>query len=332
MKILLAAAALLCAAAPALADDKVYEVKFGTAAPEDTPWSKQLSKIKKRIEADSKGRIKYKLFLGSVKGGEDSMARQVAQGSLQAAGLSTGALAVLVKELEVLELPYLFKNAAEADKVLDDPEVWGMIEKLLAKKGLQAYLWSENGFRNFATKDRPVKTPADLKGAKMRSQEQKVHVEMYKSLGASPVPIAVPEVLSALQTGIVDGFDNTPLFAFATSWYQGAKHWVVSDHIYQPALVVYNKAWFDTVPPDLQQMLVGSRPEETNYGRQLIRKLNDPLLKNLGEAGITVTRLSDAEKAAFAKATEPVYKKIRDGQSAEGKALYDLIMKKLGRK
>jgi len=321
-------ALLLALATPALAAEETI-VKLGTAAPEDTPWHKQLLRMKARMEKDSGGKVKLKLFMGSVKGGEDAMARQVAQGSLQAAGLSTGALAILVPELDVFELPYRFASSEEADKVLDDPEVWDAVVKLFRKKGLEPYVWSENGWRNYATKGAAIKSPADLKGLKMRAQENKVHIETYKLLGASPVPISVPEVLSALQTGVVDGFDNTPLFAFAASWYQGVKNWTVSDHIYQPAMVVYNKAWFDALPEDQRKLLVSNRTEETTYGRNLVRKLTEPLLKNLAETGITITRASAEDKAAFAKATKPVYAKIRGQLSAEGKALYDLIEKKL---
>lgn len=330
-KVLAAAACVgMLAAQPARAEDVV--IKLGTAAPEDTPWHKQLNRIKQRFDKESGGKVKLKLFMGSVKGGEDAMARQVAQGALQAAGLSTGALAILVPELDVLELPYRFASSEESDRVLDDPEVWDLVVKLFRKKGLEPFIWSENGWRNFASKTRPILKPEDLKGMKMRAQENRVHIEMYKALGASPVPISIPEVLSALQTGVVDGFDNTPLFAFAASWYQGAKHWTVSDHIYQPAIVVYNKAFFDKLPPEMQKLLMANRTEETAYGRQLIRKLNEPLLKNLQESGIELHRLTPEQKAAFAKATRPVYAKIRAQLSPEGKQLYDLIEKKLANK
>jgi TRAP-type C4-dicarboxylate transport system substrate-binding protein len=334
---LAAVGAIATASGPAAADGEVV-VRVGTAAPEDTPWHKQLLQLKKRVEAESadparsEKPIKMKLFMGSVKGGEDAMARQVAQGALECAGLSTGALAIIVPELEVLDLPYRFRSLEEADKVLDDPEVWALVVKLLNKKGLEPFIWSENGFRNFASKKAAIKTPADVKGMKMRAQEARVHIETWKAMGASPVPISVPETLSALQTGVVDGFDNTPLFAFAASWYQGVKHWTVSDHMYQPALLVYNKAWLDKLTPKQRELLFANRLDEQKRGRAMIRKLNEPLLKNLAESGITITRLSDAEKAEFAKVTAPVYQKIRALQSPDGKALFDLIEKKVGRK
>jgi tripartite ATP-independent transporter DctP family solute receptor len=315
----------------ARAEEGEIVVKFGTAAPEDTPWAKQLQRLRSRFEKESGKKVKLKLLLGGVRGGEDAMVRQCAQGSLQAIGVTTAALAILVPELDVLELPYRFSSQEEADRILDDPEVWGMVTALLRKKGLEPYMFSENGWRNYASKDRPIHTPADLKGMKMRSQENRVHIETYKTVGASPVPISIPETLSALQTGVVDGFDNTPLYAFAASWYQGIKYWTVSDHIYQPAMIIYNKKWFDAQPEEIRKLLVSNREEETRYGRSLIRKLTEPLLKNLEDSGIKLIRLSASEKAEFAKASHAVYPRIHKQLSHEGRALYDLIAKKLGR-
>jgi tripartite ATP-independent transporter DctP family solute receptor len=306
-------------------------VKLGTAAPDDTPWARQLQRLKARFDSQSGGKVKVRLFLGAVKGGEDAMVRQCAQGSLQAIGVTTAALAIMVPELDVLELPYRFASQEEADRVLDDPEVWALLTKILEKKGFEPYFFSENGWRNYAAKARPIRAPADLKGMKMRSQENRIHIETYKALGAGPVPLSMPETLSALQTGVVDGFDNTPLYAFAASWYQGIKYWTISDHIYQPALIVYNKKWFDAQPEAMRTLLLSDRAGETIYGRTLIRKLNGPLLKNLEESGIELIRLSEGERAAFARATAGVAPRLRAELSPDGKRLYDLIAKKLGR-
>jgi tripartite ATP-independent transporter DctP family solute receptor len=326
------ASALLGAARADEGEAKEFIVKFGSAAPDDTPWARQMQRFKSRFEKESSGRVKLKLFLGSSKGGEDAMVRQCAQGTLQAVGVTTGALAILVPELDVLELPYRFASQEEVDRVLDDPEVWAAVKKLLEKKGLEPYIFSENGWRNFASKSRPIRSPADLKGVKMRSQENRVHIEMYKAIGASPVPFSIPETIGALQTGVVDGFDNSPLFAEAANWYQGIKYWTVSDHIYQPAMIVYNKAWYDALPKDVRELLVSQREEETRYGRGLIRKLNEPLIQNLRDAGIEVYRLTPEERKKFADAVAPVYAKIRAQLSPQGQALYDLIARKLGRK
>jgi len=329
-RILGLAALLLIASlgAPVAAQDgeqKQYVLNLGTVAPPNTPWGKQLKSMQKRIQTDSGGRIKVKLFMGTA-GGEVSIVRQTKRGELQAAGVSTGAVASMVPEMNVFELPYLFANSAQADKVIDD-HLYAPVQELLRSYGFELYLFAENGFRNFAAKGKCIKTPADLADLKMRAQESWVHEETYRAMGGNPVRIAVPEVLSSLQNNNVQGFDNTPLFAFATSWYQAVDHWTESDHIYQPAVIVYNKEWFDGLPADLQAVLLADRQKETDYGRDLVRKLHPKLVENLKAAGMTVCSLSAAEKAEFAKKSKPVHDMFRKKAGKKGAALLDIVEK-----
>lgn len=310
---------------PAFAQDKPYVMNLGTVAPPNTPWGKQLKSMKKRIEKDSGGRIKVKLFMGTA-GGENSIVRQTKRNELQAAGVSTGAMASSVPEMHVFELPYLFSSSAQADKIIDT-HLYGPTKDLLASYGFVLYMFAENGFRNFAAKGKCINKPEDLADLKMRSQESWVHEETYRALGGNPVRIAVPEVLSSLQNNNVQGFDNTPLFGFAASWYQAIDHWSLTDHIYQPAVIVYNKQWFDKLPEDLQKVLLADREKETSYGRNLVRKLHPKLVKNLEAAGITVCKVSDEEKAVFAKRAEKVQQMYRKKYGKKGAKLLDLVLK-----
>jgi tripartite ATP-independent transporter DctP family solute receptor len=312
--------------APAAAQDKEkYVINLGTVAPSGTPWSKQLKSMAKRIEKESEGRIKVKLFLGTA-GGENSIVRQTKRGELQAAGVSAGAMASMVPEMNVFELPYIFEDTAEADRIIDN-HLFEPVQQLLRKYGFELYLFGENGYRNFAAKGKCIEKPSDLEDIKMRSQESWVHEEMYRAFGGNPVRIAVPETLPAIQTGNVQGFDNTPLFAFATSWYQPVDHWTVSDHIYQPAVVVYNKEFFDKLPDDLQKILLANREKETEYGRRLVRALQPKLIKNLKATGMTVCELSDAQKKPFAEKAEEVHKMFRKRTGKKGSELLDIIKK-----
>ena len=140
----------------------------------------------------------------------------------------------------------------------------------------------------------------------MRSQEALVHLETYRALGATPVPIDVTSVLTSLQTGAVDGFDNTPLFAFATSWYQAAGHLFLSRHSYQPGIIVYSKQWFDGLPADIQQALRDIPQSEVQAGRQAVRAMDPVLVRNLSRARVEVHTPSEAELAPFREATRGV--------------------------
>ena len=136
----------------------------------------------------------------------------------------------------------------------------------------------------------------------MRSQEALVHLETYRAYGATPVPIDVTNVLTSLQTGVVDGFDNTPLFAFATSWYQGAGHLVLSRHSYQPGIVVFSKTWYDGLPDDLKRVLDNVPANIITEGREGVRQMEPILLRNLGQR-LTVHTPSAAERTAFVTST-----------------------------
>jgi tripartite ATP-independent transporter DctP family solute receptor len=316
----------------ALGAEAEYTLRFATVAPDNTPWAYLLKKYKKALRKKTDGRVKMKVFLGGLKGDEQSLVRQTFKGKeLQGAGVSSGAMATLVPEMDILELPYLFDSFAAADKALDGPGR-PIIDEILEKKGFKLLMFSENGYRSFGTKGGFVKSPKDLKARKMRSQESPVHVETYRALGASPVTISVGEVLSALQTGVVEGFDNTPLYTQAVSWYQAVDHYTVTQHIYQPALIVVNKAWFEKLPADLQAILLDLGEKLTKRGRKKVRELGPALLENFATQGVKVHRSTDAEKAAFKKATRPVWNIRRSKASPLGKKLMDTLLTSTGNK
>ena len=264
-----------------------------------------------------------RIFPGSSDG-ENSLARQCKDGTIEAVGVSTAAIATLVPALSVFELPYLFETAEQADRVIDR-YLFPDIERILGENGYQLYIFSENGFRNFATNNgRPIRQPSDLRGVQMRAQESWLHEAMYRALGGSFTTIPVTEVSTALSTGRVQGFDNTPLFAQAAGWHNFVNTWTVSNHIYQPAVVVYNKAWYDSLPEDLRTLLVSNREQETRSGRRLIRRMTPLLLQNLTASGINVVELTEAERAVFRDATRGVYSDFRR-RVPEGARLLDII-------
>ncbi|MGE0787119.1 MAG: TRAP transporter substrate-binding protein [Sandaracinaceae bacterium] len=301
-------------------EDSSIRMRLATVAPEGTPWEKQLRRLKTHIEQESGGRIRVQMFMGGSLGGEKALVRRTAQGSIQAFGGSTAALGTLVRELDVIESPYLFEDYASADAALDGP-ARGIVTQALARRGFVFGLWAENGFRSWFTRERPIRQPSDLNGLRMRSQESEVHLATYRAFGASPQAIDVTNVLTSLQTGVVDGFDNTPLFAFATSWYQAAHHLNVSQHSYQPGIVVYSKSWFDGLPEDLQAVLTSVPAEITVDGREQVRRMEPILLKNLARHGIEVHTPTSAERAAFVKIGRPVQAQVARRAGGQGQAL-----------
>lgn len=299
-------------------------VRMSTVAPRGTPWADQLNRLKSYFEEESGGRLDVRAYLGASEG-EVSLARQCKDGALEGVGVSTGAIASLVPQLGVFELPFLFDSVEQADDVIDN-HMFGPIEELLGQNGFQLYFFSENGFRNFATSNgTPVRSGSDLGAIQMRSQENWIHEEMYRALGGNPVGIPVTEVSAALSSGNVQGFDNTPLYSQAAGWHEFVDTWTVSDHIYQPAVIVWNQEWFDSMPEDLQELLLSRRAEETRRGRTAIRGIGPLLLQNFGAFGVTVHELTPAERQAMAEATRGVQEMFRT-RVENGSRYLDLVL------
>jgi TRAP-type C4-dicarboxylate transport system substrate-binding protein len=305
---------------PARAADGPITFKLATIAPEGTPWAEQVTQYKAQVESAGKGRLRIKPFLGGALGDENQTVAECRRGAIALWGGTTGALATSVPEISVLELPCLLRGPEQADQILDKV-LAAELKQRLAERGFVLLFWSENGFRSFGTRFGPVRGPGDLKGHKMRSQESLVHLETYRALGALPQPIAVTEVLPALQTGVVDGFDNTPLYTFAASWHLAIKHFTLSEHVYQPGVVLASKREFDRLPADLQTALTADLGPLTTQGRASVREMNPLLMQNFSSAKIPVYQPTTAEQAAFARATRPVYDKYVRAVPAAGPLL-----------
>lgn len=300
-------------------------LKLATVAPKGTPWANLLRLYKKKVQAASGKRLKVKVYLGGTMGDENATVRMAARGRIQGVGASTGALATLVTELNAVEAPFVFRSAKEADyvldKFLDKP-----LRKLFRKRGLVVGFYNENGFRHFGVRGaKPILTPSDLRNKKMRSQEAFVHLEMWKALKASAQAIPTTEVLTALKTKAVDGFDQALLFAIAASWYKSIDHLTLSGHVYQPAIITFNKAWFDGLPAELQTVLLTEGKKITRKGRRAVRKILPQLVDIIAGACVHVHELSPVQRKKFENATRKVRGKISARYGKSGRRVMRLI-------
>ncbi len=299
-------------------------LKFGTVAPDNTPWSDELKNIQKRVGSESAGSIDIKLYLGGQLGGEIEILQGIRRGRIQGGGLTSGALASAIPEMNLLETPFIFDSNEEADFVLDN-YLFEPFKKIFEQKGLILVTWAENGWRDIATKAKPVLVPGDLKGLKIRSQESTSHIGFWKKIGANPVPIPITEVLPSLQTGLVDGFDNTPLFTLAAELHTGIKHYSTTRHIYQPAAIVYSKAAWDKLSESERKILMGPGNSLAPVGRKAVRTLGDQLLGILKDSGVKVVQLGAKERQAFKAAVAGYEQELVPTLGGESARIYALI-------
>ncbi|MEC9465318.1 MAG: TRAP transporter substrate-binding protein DctP, partial [Myxococcota bacterium] len=224
------------------------------------------------------------------------------------------------------DLPFLWDSQKQVDYVLDEHAI-PQVKKLLSANGFEFYQWAENGWQSIGTKDKFVKSPADLVGLKMRAQPIDVHKLTWKIMGSEVVPLDTPEVLDALATGQIDTFSQSALYTFAAGWQSHITHYTISRHLYQPGILVYGKAWFDGIDPAMQKVLLGNAKKDTLASRKAIRALEPQLLDNFKSFGIKLYELTDAEKKSFsskAKEVRAAYEKVA---GPEGKALLKVFDK-----
>jgi tripartite ATP-independent transporter DctP family solute receptor len=200
--------------------------------------------LAREVEKRTNGRIVIKNFFSGSLGGEREVMEAVQLGTQELGHNSTGPVPNFVPETAILDVPFLFRDKAHARAVLDGP----IGQELLAKfesKGFKALAWTENGVRHMTNNKRSVNGPDDLKGLKMRTMENPVHVAAYKGLGIVTTPMAFPEVFTALQTGTIDGQENPLSVILAANFDQVQKHITLTGHVYSPSVYLMNKAVFD---------------------------------------------------------------------------------------
>ncbi len=302
-------------------------LKLATIAPEGSPWANSMIDWKARVEAAGAGAVKVKLFLGGTLGDETDTSLKVKNGELQIFAGSGGAVAKHVPELAVIELPYLFESGEEVDYVID-VVAQKSLRQSLARAGFVPIVWSENGFRNYGGTT-PVTAPADLKGKKVRSQPQPVHLALHRAFGALPEPLEISEVLDALKNGKVTHYDQSPLFALAAGWQNATKYYSLTEHMYQLAMVVMNKAAYEALPPAVIAAMESAAGDITRPLRARIREMNPQLMKNFAGAGVTIVPLTPEQRAAFVSASASVRMSYLLSASPAQQELYHAIERAL---
>ena len=317
-------AAVFSALAPAQAP---IVIKFSHVVAADTPKGKASEFFAKRAAELTKGRAKVEVYANSTlyKDKEEIEALQLGAVQMLAASLSKfGPLGV--KEFEVFDFPYIFDDYADLHKVTQGPIGASLLLKL-ESRGIKGLAFWDNGFKSFSA-NTPIRTPADLKGKKMRIQSSKVLEEEYRTLGALPQVMAFSEVYQALQTGVVDGTDNPHSNLYTQKMHEVQKYMIITEHNYLGYAVIVNKKFWDGLPPDIRGELEQAMKEATVYANKIAQEENDHALELVRKSGKTVIYVpTKEEKMAFKKAMLPVHSKMAD---RVGKDLLQSIYKETG--
>ncbi len=304
--ILALAAAFVLAASPADAQQPIV-IKFSHVVAPDTPKGKGAEKFKELAEKYTNGRVKVEVYPNSqlYKDKEELEALQL--GAVQMLAPSLAKFGPIgVKEFEVFDLPFILPDKAALRRVTDG-KLGKKLMGLLEPKGIVGLAYWDNGFKVMSA-NKPLRMPEDFRGLKMRIQSSKVLEAQMRALGAIPQVMAFSEVYQALQTGVVDGTENTPSNEYTQKMHEVQKYTTLSDHGYIGYAVITNKKFWDGLPADVRTSLEKAMAEATIYANGISQTENDEALADMKKSGKTqFITLTAEQKAAWRKALQPVY-------------------------
>jgi tripartite ATP-independent transporter DctP family solute receptor len=268
------------------------------------------------VEEKSNGRIKVEVYSGGQLGDDTKGTEACRAGELEIVNTSTAPLVGLVPELSIFDIPFLFDNNEVADKVVGG-EIGNYLNAKLEEKGLINLAWNENGFRDLTNSVRVVKSPKDLSGLKIRTMENKFHLEAWKLMGASPTPMSWSEVFTALQQGTIDGQENPIPNFYSTRIQEVNKYITITNHIYSPFLFLISKQIYDTYDAETQNIIKEAAQAYGLAEKELNRAETETKKKALVDEGCTVTELTDDERQVFKDVTAPVWDSVEKAVGSE---------------
>ena len=321
------AIACLGAALAVQAQTPPLVIKFSHVVANDTPKGKASDFFAKRAGELTKGRVKVEVYANSTlyKDKEEMEALQI--GAVQMLAPSLAKFGPLgVREFEVFDLPFIFDNDQELHAVTTGPVGKSLFAKL-ETKGITGLAYWDNGFKSFSA-NKPLKSPDDFKGMKMRIQSSKVLESQMRAVGALPQVMSFSEVYQALQTGVVDGTENPHSNLYTQKMHEVQKHMTLSDHGYLGYAVITNKKFWDGLPADIRGQLEQAMKEATEYANRIAKEENDNSLAQVKASGkTTVYQLTPTERMALKKAMVKVHK---EQESRIGKETIEAVYKATG--
>lgn len=282
------------------------EVKIGYALPEDSHYGAGAHAWQAETEEATNGAYQFVHFGSSGLGGEREVLEGLQLGTVEATIVSTGTLSNFVPEAGVFDIPFLFRDINHARAVLDSE----IGQELLAKfeeQGLIALAWGEQGFRHITNNRQPIETIDDLAGLKIRTMENPVHIEAFRTLGAAPTPMAWPEVVSALQQGTIDGQENPLSVAVAANLNEVQRYLTLSGHVYSPNVLMVSKIFWDGLSEDEQAAFRSGAVEGGLAMRAFVDESEASGANALRDAGVEVNELDADQRAALQEALAPAY-------------------------
>jgi tripartite ATP-independent transporter DctP family solute receptor len=279
-------------------------LRMSISIPQNSHYGNAVDSFAAEIEKRTGGRYKIQNFYASALGAERESVEGVQLGTIDLTMTSTGPIPNFVPEVAILDIPFLFRDKPHAQAVLDGPIGQEMLTKF-DSKGFKALAWGENGFRHMTNSKHPVNSPADLKGLKLRTMENPIHIQAYKGFGLIPTPMAISEVFTALQQGTVDGQENPISSIQGQKFDQVQKYLSLTGHVYSPAVFLMNKGQFDKLSAADKTAFLEAAKEAVKANRKRVEDDDNNGVAYFRSKGMEV--VENVDKSKFQEALKPVF-------------------------
>lgn len=287
-------------------------LKLAHVLPASAPVHKAMVYMSERAAEKSGGLVDIQVFPNGQLGSETETIEQMQRGALAMVKASTAPMEGFIPEMAVFSVPYLFRDEGHYWKVLDG-EIGKRVLHKGAGVGIRGLCYYDSGARSFYTVDRPVLSPADLVGMKIRVMNSKTAMDMVEALGGAPTPIPFGELYTALQQSMVDGAENNPPSMYDTRHWEVAKHYSLDEHARIPDIVLFSQQIWDSLSPQVQQWVQEAADESVVYQKKIWKEYVEECLKNLEAEGVTIYR---PDKKPFQELAAKMYSNF-DGTPVE---------------
>ena len=298
--------ALGIGAVPALAEIDTVNLRLAHVVNEQDGFHAAATKFKELVAERSDGKITVEIFPNATLGDERTLLEGMQIGTVDMGVITNGPVSNFLEEMAVFEMPFLFPSPEAAYKVLDG-EIGQELLDRLSEVNLKGLAYAERGFRNLTNSKRPVNSPADLSGLRVRVMENPVYIDSFRELGADAIPMAWTEALTAMQQGTIDGQENPVGVVYSFKLNETQTNMTMTRHTYAPAIFVMGMPKWNELSEETQQIVRQAAQEAAEYERALNARLEGEQLQALKDAGMTV--VENADLSAFSAAVQPVYEK-----------------------
>ncbi len=290
------------------AADLTIKLGWASSGGETDPYAIGARAFKQAVERESKGRIEVQLFPNRALGDEKPLLEGMRLGTVEAAIITNAVVAQIEPAFQINDMPFLYSDEAQAQKILDGP-VGDKLRKKLETKGVVLLGFMEGGFRAMINNVRPVMTPADVKGVKYRVMQNPVYIAMFSSLGGNAVPMAWAETFTAVQQGAIDGLEIPPTVIDQNKLFEVTKFLSLTNHTYSVIDLLMSKRVFDRQPDDLKKAIVKAAAEATIQQRVASLAASQSVIATLESKGMKVNKVADI--GPFRESVKPVYEQFK---------------------